>query len=66
MPNASDKIYAIICDTAGDRKAVRMNAIMDRCTAKGYKPDQVEKCIDEYEKLNVWQVNQTRTNVTFI
>lgn len=40
--------------------------IMDRCTAKGYKPDQVEKCIEEYEKLNVWQVNQTRTNITFI
>lgn len=39
---------------------------MERCCTKGFKPDQIDKCIEEYEQLNVWQVNQTRTKITFI
>lgn len=44
----------------------RISEIMDRCTTKGFKPDQVDKCIDEYEGLNVWQVNQARTHITLV
>ena len=37
-----------------------------RATTKGFKPDQVEKCLDDYEELSVWQLNQARTKLTFI
>ncbi|KAK4879036.1 hypothetical protein RN001_007182 [Aquatica leii] len=65
-PNINDKIFAIIRELAGDNKTVTMGTIIEKCTNKGYKPDQIDACIEEYEELNVWQVNQTRTKVTFI
>ncbi|XP_071439916.1 DNA replication licensing factor Mcm7 [Hetaerina americana] len=61
-----DRIFAVIREFSGDEKTMKMSDILDRCASKGFKPDQVEECIDEYEELNVWQVNQARTKVTFI
>ncbi|KAG5676416.1 hypothetical protein PVAND_006254 [Polypedilum vanderplanki] len=66
VQNISDRIFAIIRELAGNQKTVKISDVMDRCTTKGYKPDQVDVCIEEYEELNVWQVNQTRTKITFI
>lgn len=66
VPNTSDKIYALIRDLAGERKTVKISDIMERCTTKGYKPDQVEACIEQYEVLDVWQANQAHTKLTFI
>lgn len=66
VQNTSDRIFAIIRELAGNQKTVKITDVMDRCTTKGYKPDQVDVCIEEYEELNVWQVNQTRTKITFI
>lgn len=64
--NTSDKIYALIRDLAGDQKSIKFSDVVERATQKGYKPDQIEQCVEEYESLNVWQVNQTRTKITFI
>lgn len=64
--NIADKIFTVIRDLAGDSKTVKLADVMDRCTNKGYKPDQVEQCIEEYEELNVWQINQARTKITFV
>lgn len=64
--SAMDKIFSLIRDLAGDSKTVKLADVMDRCTNKGFKPDQVEECIEEYEELNVWQINQARTKLTFI
>lgn len=66
VPNTSDKIFALVRELAGSSKTVKISDIMERCTTKGYKPDQVDNCIEEYEQLNVWLVNQTKTKVTFI
>lgn len=60
-----EKIYNIIRELGQDRESVRITEINELCTNKGYNEDQVMACIDEYEELNVWQVNQTRTKVTF-
>lgn len=51
---------------AGDSKTVKITEVIEKCATKGYNPDQVDACIEEYEELNVWQVNQTRTKLTFI
>jgi DNA replication licensing factor MCM7 len=40
--------------------------VLEKCVSKGHNRDQVDSCIEEYEELNVWQVNQTRTKITFI
>ncbi|XP_028155509.1 DNA replication licensing factor Mcm7 [Diabrotica virgifera virgifera] len=65
-PNINDKIYALITELAGDTKTVAVSSALEKCASKGYNPDQVDACIEEYEELNVWQVNQTRTKLTFI
>ncbi|XP_026280371.1 DNA replication licensing factor Mcm7 [Frankliniella occidentalis] len=62
-----DKIYNLIREmNDGGLRSVRMDDIMERCISKGYNQDQVMECIDEYEELNVWQLNQARTTVTFV
>lgn len=66
MQNTSDKIFALVRELAGESKTVKVADIMERCTTKGYKPDEVDECIETYEELNVWQVNQTRTKITFL
>lgn len=68
MSTSADKIYGLIkevMEQSGTRPT-KISDIMDRCTTKGFKPDQVDKCIDDYEQLNVWQVNQARTQITLI
>lgn len=64
--NPMNRIFHLIRELAGDMKTVKVSDILERCTSKGFKPDQINDCIEEYEALNVWQVNQTRTQITFI
>lgn len=69
MTSSADKIYILIkevMEQTGTRHSTKISDIMDRCTTKGFKPDQVDKCIDDYEQLNVWQVNQARTHITLV
>ena len=37
---------------------------LPRATSKGYKPDAIDRCLEEYESLDVWQLNQARTKLT--
>ena len=45
---------------------IRFDDARQQTLAKGYTPDQFEKCLDEYERLNVWQINPSRTVITFV
>ena len=49
-----------------DPDTVRFDEARQRILAKGYTPNQFDECLDVYERLNVWQVNQSRTRITFI
>lgn len=53
VQSINDKIFALIRELAGDNKVVRVASIKDKCGSKGYTPDQVDACIEEYEELNV-------------
>ncbi|XP_028164528.1 DNA replication licensing factor Mcm7 [Ostrinia furnacalis] len=64
--SATDRIFAIVRDVAGSSKTVKIADVIERCVDKGFKPDQVDACIEQYENLNVWQVNQVRTKITFM
>ncbi|XP_041974157.1 DNA replication licensing factor Mcm7 [Aricia agestis] len=64
--SATDRIFAVIRELAGSSKTVKVADVIERCVDKGFKPDQVDACIEEYENLNVWQVNQVRTKITFM
>merc|ERR1712029_1248116 len=52
----TDKMYAVIREMAGQAKTLKIADIQERCT-KGYKPDQINEAIEEYEELNVFSIN---------
>ena len=68
VQSVTDQIFQAIRDMASDvgTRTIKMADVMERCTAKGYKPDHIDACIEEYEELNVWQVNQRREKITFL
>jgi len=61
-----DQIYNAIRGMRDDQRTLRIQDVRDRCVAKGYKPDDVEKCLDAYEELDIWQINQAKTKLTFV
>jgi len=61
-----DRIFNVIRELASGRTVVKMSDIREYCTSKGFNTSQVDDCIEEYEMLNVWQVNQAKTTITFI
>uniref|UniRef100_A0A1B6CHG2 DNA replication licensing factor MCM7 n=1 Tax=Clastoptera arizonana TaxID=38151 RepID=A0A1B6CHG2_9HEMI len=64
--NVIDKIFGVIRELAGGNKTVKLSSINEHCISKGYDPSQIEDCIEQYEELNVWQINQARTTITFV
>ncbi|XP_059099226.1 DNA replication licensing factor mcm7-like [Tigriopus californicus] len=64
--DVSDRIFALIREMAGEQKSLKMATIKERCMNRGFKPDQIEDAIDQYEELNVLSVNHSKTKVTFI
>merc|ERR1719187_2072555 len=61
-----DRIYSFILSIAEGDGTVKVQDIRDRATTKGYKPDAIDRCLEEYESLDVWQLNQARTRLTIL
>ena len=63
-----DRIYDVIREMvpAGSHSTLKMTEIKERCTSKGFKPDQIDETVAEYERLNIFHVNDTRTKITFV
>jgi DNA replication licensing factor MCM7 len=68
VQNISDQIFNVIKDMISDggARTIKMADAVDRCVTKGYKPDQIDECIEEYEELNVWQIDTKRTKIMFV
>merc|ERR1719290_506549 len=64
--SVTDRIYKLVRDMGEDARTLKIADIRERCINKGYKPAQIDKCIEDYEELNVWQVNQAKTRITFV
>lgn len=43
-----------------------MPDVLQQCANGGFTMDQIEQCLDRYEELNVWQMNQGRSRLTFV
>lgn len=68
VQNITDQVFAVIRDMVADSgvRSVKMGDVRERCISKGFKPDHIDECVEEYEDLNVWQVNAAKTRLTFI
>eukprot|EP00042_Codosiga_hollandica_P036361 m.277313 g.277313 ORF g.277313 m.277313 type:complete len:724 (+) comp54871_c0_seq1:68-2239(+) len=66
--NPLDEIFKIIREMveASSTGRIDVEDARRRCTSKGYKPSQFEACLDEYQDLNVWQLNAARTRLAFV
>ncbi|KAK6298648.1 hypothetical protein J4Q44_G00317030 [Coregonus suidteri] len=70
----ADVIFSLLRELAtegvkgrgGSWGLVRMAEAEQRCVSRGFTPAQFQEALDEYEELNVWQVNQARTRITFV
>lgn len=61
-----DAIYGIIREIAGQVSSVKLEDARQRCLTKGFTPDQFDKCLTDYENLNVWQIDTSKTRITFV
>eukprot|EP00977_Amphora_coffeiformis_P012750 scaffold3226_cov160-Amphora_coffeaeformis.AAC.11 len=63
------KIYQLIRDYAntltGD-DAVKVATVKAMVVRKGYSQQQFQTCLEEYQNLQVWQVNRTGTEIYFL
>lgn len=70
----SDVIFSLVRELATEGVAgrsgaggvVRMAEAEQRCVSRGFTPAQFEEALEEYEELNVWQINQARSRITFV
>nr|XP_056701191.1 DNA replication licensing factor MCM7 [Euleptes europaea] len=64
----SDLIFAAIREMvpAEGVRSVRLAEAEQRCVSKGFTPAQFHAALEDYEELNVWQVNQQKTRLTFV
>ncbi|CAH1782437.1 unnamed protein product [Owenia fusiformis] len=68
VQSSMDQIFSVIREmlSSAGSKTLKMADISEHCVSKGFKPNQIEECIDEYENLNVFQVNTARTKLTMV
>jgi len=67
-----DKILKIVralvaekCGSGDQSKTVKMKDIKDRARNNGVNNmEEVDRCLDQYECQNIWEINQNRTKLT--
>ncbi|XP_039198390.1 DNA replication licensing factor MCM7 [Crotalus tigris] len=68
MQRPSELIFAAIRELVppGGAHSVQLTEAEQHCVSKGFTPTQFQAALSEYEELNIWQVNQKKTRLTFI
>ncbi|RWS14280.1 DNA replication licensing factor mcm7-like isoform X1 [Dinothrombium tinctorium] len=63
-----DKIFQLVRDmcAATESREVLVEDVMEACLTRGYTEDQVEEAIEEYESLNLWQINKKKTKISLV
>eukprot|EP00310_Coccolithus_braarudii_P013273 CAMPEP_0183353098 /NCGR_PEP_ID=MMETSP0164_2-20130417/32739_1 /TAXON_ID=221442 /ORGANISM="Coccolithus pelagicus ssp braarudi, Strain PLY182g" /LENGTH=732 /DNA_ID=CAMNT_0025525717 /DNA_START=72 /DNA_END=2270 /DNA_ORIENTATION=- len=66
--DAVSMIYKIIRDFANKTAAPAVNVaeVLPRVLSRGRTKEDLDRCITEYEELNVWHLNDTRTVIRFV
>jgi len=70
-PKADDAvsmIYKIIRELAArtDAPAVNVAEVLPRVLSRGRTKEDLERCLSEYQELNVWHLNDARTVIRFV
>jgi len=62
----SQIVRALRSALAEGQNVIQIKHIREKCGQKGFSAEQVDRCLDEYENINVWHINQNRTRLTFV
>ncbi|KAF9363286.1 Mcm2-7 hexameric complex component [Mortierella sp. NVP85] len=69
----TERIYDIIRTMSKDPEdgwrlveELRLQEVRERVLAKGFKIQELEECLREYEDMNIWFVNDAHTKLTWI
>ncbi|NXT72777.1 MCM7 factor, partial [Chaetops frenatus] len=66
-PRPSEAIFGILRDLGGPGgRSLPLPHALQVLGARGFTPAQVGAALDEYEALNILQVNPARTKITFV
>jgi len=65
-PEVPDQLYSIIRDGAKGKREIKIDDAKQRCMAKGFTLEQFNECISEYEDLNIWHQNRSKTKLIFV
>jgi DNA replication licensing factor MCM7 len=66
---AEDVIYQLIRELIPPKPkaaVIKMVEARNKCIARGFTNDQFEEAVEQYEELNVFQVNSNRTRITIV
>eukprot|EP00698_Gefionella_okellyi_P006486 TRINITY_DN15819_c0_g1_i1.p1 TRINITY_DN15819_c0_g1~~TRINITY_DN15819_c0_g1_i1.p1 ORF type:complete len:738 (+),score=154.94 TRINITY_DN15819_c0_g1_i1:113-2215(+) len=61
-------IYNEIRDMADAQESgtIRVSDIRENVLMKGYNDNQIQQCLDEYQKINVWTIHEGRVAISFV
>ncbi|NXA97060.1 MCM7 factor, partial [Melanocharis versteri] len=66
-PRPSEAIFGILRELGGrGGRSLPLPHALQALGARGFTPAQVSAALDEYEALDVLQVNPSRTSITFV
>eukprot|EP00035_Acanthoeca_spectabilis_P005812 m.117579 g.117579 ORF g.117579 m.117579 type:complete len:740 (+) comp13201_c0_seq1:65-2284(+) len=67
LEDPTDEIYRIINGLqAGGNGQVEVKLARTQATYSGFTPEQFDDCINHYEDLGVWFVNEAKTKIVFV
>jgi DNA replication licensing factor MCM7 len=46
--------------------SISVKGIKEKCSEEGISGEQVGRFLDEYENMDVWHINQSKTKLTFL
>jgi len=66
----SEKIYEIIRrykeTLKSDMPSISVKDFREKVFNEGHTREELDRCLDEYEGLNIWQLNTNKTKLTFV
>ena len=54
------RCYRVICElaTSSDTKILSLPYVREKCKSRGFTPEVVENCLEEFDRLNIWAVQR--------
>ena len=54
------RCYRVICElaTSDVTKTLPLSYVREKCRSRGFTPEVIESCLDEFDRLNIWAIQR--------